>query len=129
MFPGIDPKMTKQAMKKMGIKEENLDASKVIIKLSNRELVFDAPQVSKINMMGQETYQIIGEPIERELSESDENTNNTETAEADDTMPEINDDDIKTVMKQADCSEETARSMLEETKGDIAEAIVKIKKE
>ncbi|MBI4453611.1 nascent polypeptide-associated complex protein [Candidatus Woesearchaeota archaeon] len=129
MFPGIDPKMMKQAMKKMGIKEENLDASKVIITLSDRELVFDSPQVSKINMMGQETYQIIGEPVERELSESDENTNNTETAEAEDTTPEINDDDIKTVMELADCSEETARSTLEETKGDIAEAIVKIKRE
>lgn len=129
MFPGIDPKMMKQAMKKMGIKEENLDATKVIIKLSDRELVFDAPQVSKVNMMGQETYQVIGEPVERELSESDDNTNNTETAEAEDTTPDINDDDIQTVMAQANCDEETAKSTLEETKGDIAEAIVKIKGE
>lgn len=129
MFPGIDPKMMKQAMKKMGIKEENLDATKVIIKLSDRELVFDAPQVSKINMMGQETYQVIGEPVEREITSDAESAESDSAKEEEDTTPDINDDDIQTVMDQANCDEETARNTLEETKGDIAEAIVKIKGE
>ena len=110
MIPGMNPKMMKQAMKRMGIKQEEIDASQVIIKLSDRELVIDNPQVSKVNMMGQNTYQVVGEAEERSL----------------DTTPEIDEEDIKTVVDQAGCSEEDAKAALEETKGDIAEAIMRL---
>jgi len=113
MIPGMNPKMMKQAMKKMGIKEEQLEVSEVIMKVGDKELVFESPQVSMINMMGQNTYQVIGEPVIREL----------------DTTPEINEEDIKTVMEQAECDEEKAKAVLEETNGDLAEAIIKIKAE
>lgn len=111
MFPGLDPKMMKQAMKRMGIKQEELDAKEVIIKFEDKELVFTNPQVSKIDMMGQETYQITGEAEERSI----------------DSSPEINEDDIKTVVEQTGCDEKTAKKTLEQTKGDIAEAIIKLK--
>ena len=61
MFPGMNPKMMKQAMKKMGMKQEELNAKQVIIVLEDKELVFENPGVSKVNMMGQDTYQITGE--------------------------------------------------------------------
>ncbi len=129
MFPGINPRMMKQAMKKMGIKEEALEVSKVIMKLGDgKELVFENPQVSKVDMMGQETYQVVGEPEEREAGEE---SNETESAEegSEDTTPEINDDDINTVVDQTGCSKEKAKEVLEETKGDLAEAIIKLKAE
>ena len=110
MIPGMNPKMMKQAMKRMGIKEETIEVSQVIMKTGDKELVFDAPQVSKVNMMGQNTFQVIGEPTIREL----------------DTTPDINDEDIKTVSEQTGCSEEKAKEALEECKGDLAEAVIKL---
>jgi len=110
MIPGMNPKMMKQAMKKMGIKEETLEVTEVIMKMGDKELVFESPQVSMINMMGQNTFQVVGEPVERETN----------------TTPDINEDDIKTVAEQTSCSEEKAKVTLEETKGDLAEAILKL---
>ena len=116
MFPGmkgmnINPKMMEQAMKKMGMKQEEISATEVIIKLANKdgkELVIAEPQVTKVNMMGQETYQIVGEDHERERS--------SEVA--------ITEEDVKTVMEQAKVDKKTAQSALKKSKGDIAEAIL-----
>jgi nascent polypeptide-associated complex subunit alpha len=105
MFPGMNPKMVKQAMKKMGMKQEELDAVEVIIKLRDKELLIRNPQVSKVNMMGQETFQVSG-TIEE--------------------VSGVNEDDVKTVMEQASCSEDEAKKALEKTDGDIAEAILSL---
>jgi nascent polypeptide-associated complex subunit alpha len=110
MIPGINPRQMRQMMKKMGVAQQEIDAVQVIIKTSDSVLVFDNPEVSKVNMMGQETYQIVGTPEEQSL----------------DTVPEINEDDIKTVMEQANVDEETAKQAIEEVEGDLAEAILKL---
>jgi NACalpha-BTF3-like transcription factor len=57
-------------------------------------------------MQGQESFQITGD-----VSESEEN--------------DFSDDDIKVVMEKTNCSEDEAKSALEET-GDLAEAILKL---
>jgi len=113
MIPNLNPRMMKQAMKRMGIQQQEIDAIEVVIKLQDKEIVISEPQVSKVNMMGQETWQIIGNAEERSL----------------DTTPEINEDDVRTVMDQSGCSEEEARSALEKTKGDLAEAIMTLSKD
>ena len=64
MFQGINPKMLKQAMKQMGIKQEELDASEVIIKLKDKNITIAQPSVLKVNMSGQESFQISGNIIE-----------------------------------------------------------------
>ena len=113
MMPGmgnIDPRMMKQAMKRMGIKQDDLEATQVIIKLQDKQLVFDNPEVSKVDMMGNISFQIAGEFKEESL----------------DTKIEITDDDIKTVVDQTGCSEDQAKTALDETDGDIAEAILKL---
>lgn len=99
-----------QMMKRMGINQSEIDASEVIIRTAEKEIIITNPQVAKVNMMGQETFQISGNIHERELS----------------TEPEITEEDIKTVAEQADVSEEKAKEALEESKGDIAEAILKL---
>src|SRR3989338_2631490 len=109
MFPGINPRMMKQAMKKMGIKQEEIDAEEVIIRTKEKEIVIRNPSVSKVNMAGQETYQISGEEEERSR------------------QIEISEDDIKTVMEQTGCNEEEARKAIEQANGDLAEAIIKLK--
>ena len=107
-MPGMNPKMMKQAMKRMGIKQEEIEATEVIIRTPEAEIIILNPQVSKVNAMGQETYQVVGEAHVREKT------------------TEINEDDIKTVMEQADCDEKTAKEALERVKGDIAEAILEL---
>lgn len=106
--------MMRQAMKRMGIQQEVVeDAEEVLIRCSDREIVITNPQVSKVVMMGQVTYQVVGEVVERSL----------------DTTPDISDEDIATVVEQTGCSEETAKRVLEETKGDLAESILKLKED
>ena len=95
-------------MRQMGINQDSLDAQEVIIRLADMDLVFTNPSVTKVNMAGQVSYQITGEPEERSR----------------DSTTEINEDDIKTVMEQANVDETKARKALEETKGDIAQAIL-----
>jgi len=118
MIPGVNPKLMKQAMKRMGIKEEPIDAIEVIIKLADRQIVIHNPNVSKVSMMGQETFQISGDT--EEVSIKREAGGNEETEE----IPE---EDIKTVAEQAGVSKDKAKEALEETKGDLAEAIIKLR--
>lgn len=103
--------MMKQAMKKMGMAQEDIDATEVIIRCPDKEIIITEPSVAKIKAMGTEQFTISGDIHERELS----------------TEPDINEDDIKTVMEQANVSEETAKEKLQETKGDIAKAILDLK--
>lgn len=107
MLP-LNPKQMKKMMKQMGIEMEEVDAEEVIIKTSDAELIFKNPSVTKIKARGMETFQVIGsyEVIEKK--------------------PEISEDDVKLIMEQANVDEETARKALEESKGDLAEALMKL---
>ncbi len=111
MMPGINPRQMRQAMKRMGIQQEDLDVKEIIMKLENKELIFKNPQVAKVNMMGQETYQVVGEAEERAIEE------------------EISEEDIKTVMQQAKVRKKEAEKALKDSQGDIAGAILSLKKE
>ena len=116
MFPGMNPRDMRMAMRKLGINQEELDAKEVIIRLDDKEIVISNPSITKIDMKGNVSYQISGEESERSLS-----SENTE--------PDISDDDIETVAEQAGVSEEQAKAAIEECKGDLAEAIMKLKKD
>jgi len=105
----IDPKQMERAMKQMGMNVTNIDAEEVIIRTADKDIVISDPQVSKIKVMGQDTFQITGEVSERPRED-------------------ISDDDVDMVAEQTGVSKEEARDMLRET-GDIAEAIMRLKKE
>ncbi len=102
----VDPRQMKKLMQ--GMKE--LDAKEVIIRLADRELVIENPQVIKISMMGQETYQIIGKAQEREIAED-----------------EGDEGDAEMVAAQAGVPIEDAREALKASGGDIADAIIRLK--
>jgi nascent polypeptide-associated complex subunit alpha len=107
MFPGgMNPKNMGRMMKQMGIKNEEIDASKVIIETDSEKLVFENPQVQVMEVQGQKTYTVIGHP------------------KVESSIPE---EDIKMVAEQASVSEEEAKKALEENDGDIAEAISSFK--
>ena len=92
------------------------DATEVIIRTAEKEIVIANPSVSKVNMMGQQTYQVVGEEQERPLQEED-------------SAPDISEDDVRTVMAQAGCDSDTAKKAIEEHEGDLAEAILSLSKE
>ena len=110
MFPGVNPRQMQKMMQKMGMQQVDLNALKIEITLADKKLVFENPQLSKVNMMGQETYQIVGSPVE----------------EAIDSTPEISEEDVQTVVAQTGKSAEEARAAITEAKGDLAEAIMKL---
>ena len=104
-MPGINPQLMKQAMKKMGVKQEEIEATQVIIKTPSKNLIINNPTVQKISMMGEESLQITGDIEEESISE----------------------DDIKTVSEQAGVSKEKAKEALVKFNGDLAEAILYLK--
>jgi len=106
----------RMAMKRLGIQQQEIAAKEVIIRLEDREIVISNPSVSKVNMMGQETYQIAGEEEERSLTSGAKGV-------------EISDEDVETVMEKAEVDQETAFKAIKECNGDLAEAIMKLKKE
>jgi len=108
MFPKINPKQMQKMMQQMGMRQEEIEADEVIIKRSGSQLVFKNPQVSKISMGGQDTYQVVGDFEEKIL---------------------LSKNDIQTVMEQTGVSEKEAKKSLEDADGDLAEAIVSLKKE
>ena len=109
MIPGLNPRDVEKAMKRMGIKQEPLDATEVIIKCVDKDLVIRDPQVMKVNMMGQETLQITG--TLEELSRQS-----------------YTDADVKTVIEQAHVSAAEAKKALELFHGDLAAAILSFQK-
>ena len=111
MIPGMNPRAMRQAMKRLGIQQQDIEATEVIIKTADKEILIKNPQVAKVNMMGQETYQIVGEAEERTIS-----------SEAG-----INEDDVKTVMEQTGATEDKAREAIEENGHDLAKAIISLR--
>jgi len=111
VFPGmgkINPKQMQSMMKQFGIKTEEIAAKRVVFELQDKKIIIDAPNVTAMVMSGQKTYTVMGQ--EREESAG---------------VPE---EDVKMVAAQAHVSEAHAKKALEETNGDIAEAILKLKK-
>lgn len=110
MIPGMNmnSRQMKQAMKKMGIQQDQLEAEQVIIRLPDRDIIIESPEVSKVNMMGQETYQVVGEAREVER-----------TLDVD-----ITEEDIDTVVEQTSVTREDAKQAIKESNGDLAAAIM-----
>lgn len=127
MFPfgGGNPKQMKAMLQRMGIKMDEIEASEVVIKLTNgKNLRITNPEISKIMMQGNVLFTVSGKV--EEISAQEEKKV-TETQERDEKVA-ITDEDINLVTSQTGCNYETAKKVLEETEGDIASAILKLKK-
>lgn len=121
MFPGgkINPKQLKQmerTMKKMGMNMKELKGvEEVVIVLEDKELVIKDAEVSVMNAMGQETYQVSGKAEER-----------IKGSDAEEESTEISQDDIDLVASQTGKSKKEAEEALKEANGDLAEAIMRL---
>ena len=104
MFGGIDPRQMQSMMKKMGIKTEEIDANEVVIK-GEKTIVIKNPKVTLMEVQGQKTFQIMGD-IEEAKTEL------------------FNEEDVMLVAEKTGKTKEDAKKALEESNGDIAEAIL-----
>ena len=110
-FGKIDPKKMQSMMQKMGINSREIDAEEVIIKCSDKSIVIENPQVAEIDVQGNKSFQISG--IIKEVENIEE---------------KFSENDIGLVMEKAKVSKEKARKSLENSNGDIAKAILSLKK-
>ncbi|MBM3247748.1 Nascent polypeptide-associated complex protein [Candidatus Pacearchaeota archaeon] len=117
MFGSMNPKKMQAMMKQLGISQQEVDASQVIIKKNDgSKIVIDNPSVLKVNMSGQETFQISGD-----ISES-ETDNNEESEDSNAKLEE----DIQTIVEQTGISKEEAAIELEKHDFDLAETIIEL---
>ncbi len=107
MFGGINPKQMQSMMKKMGIAQEEIDATRVIFETREGNYIIDNPSIIKIKMQGQTSYQVSGDESFEELSEEKYSL-----------------EDVNLVIEKTNKSREKVIETLEKTSGDIAEAIL-----
>lgn len=111
MFPGMNPRQMQQMMRQMGIQQQEIRATEVVIKTAEKEIHILNPSVQKVNMMGQQTFQVSGDIQERALSST----------------PDICEEDIQTVMEQTGADKAKAQKAIEDAQGDLAQAILSLK--
>ena len=118
---GLDSRKMQQMMEQMGIDVEELDATEVVIRTDDGDLVFDDADVTRMDARGQETYQIVGEPVERDASAIEGDADEATADDASDaTVPDA---DVEIVAQRAGVDEATAREALEAVDGDLAAAV------
>jgi len=106
----ISPREAKRLMKRMGLSMSAIpDVEEVVLKTSTKEIIIENPEVAVMNMHGQKIFQITGEKIVEKAIERKI------------TIPE---EDVQLVAQQAKVSVEQARAALEQTGGDLAQAIL-----
>jgi Transcription factor homologous to NACalpha-BTF3 len=113
MMPNLDPKAIKKMMDRMGIKSEEVDAQRVVIEGRDSDIVIEEPQILRIDAQGSISFQISGAVSERQKLQE---------------KAEISEDDIRMVVEQSGIDDSAAaRTALEATNGNIAEAILRLK--
>jgi len=118
MGRGVNPRQMKQAMKRMGISQEEMQGvEEVVIRTADKEYVIKDAGVTCVTMQGQKTYQIVGDAEVRPR----------QTAKVEE--PGVPDEDVQLVMSQTGASKERALKALKDCDGQPAEAILKIMSE
>jgi nascent polypeptide-associated complex subunit alpha len=128
-FRGMSPKQMARMMKKMGIEQKEVDGVKeVIIRFADKEWVISNVQLTMIKQAGSESYQVVGTKNERGLSGSVE-SKPEETPEVEvEKKIEIPMEDAALVASQTGVDIQVAKQALEETGGDLAAAILKLRR-
>jgi nascent polypeptide-associated complex subunit alpha len=127
-FRGMSPKQIERMMRKMGIEQKEVDGVKeVIIRFVDKEWVISNVQLTMIKQAGSESFQINGTKSERGLSGSVE-SKSKETPEVKiEKKIEIPMEDAALVANQTGVDIQVAKQALEETGGDLAAAILKLR--
>ncbi|HVC58492.1 MAG TPA: nascent polypeptide-associated complex protein [Candidatus Acidoferrales bacterium] len=113
MMPNIDARTMKNMMAKMGISSTEINATRVVIELPDREILVESPQVTRIEAQGSVSFQISGTITEMERN----------------VKLDVTEDDVKLVSESTGITDETVvRKALEDAQGNIAKAILELEK-
>lgn len=105
----LSPREAKRLLQRMGLSMTAIEANEVVIKAKDKEIIIEGPEVAVLEVQGQKIFQITGGKI-------------TEKSIA--RKIQIPEEDIILVAQQANVSLEEARAALEQTGGDLAQAIL-----
>ena len=136
MMPGLggDPRQMAMMMRKLGIDVREIDGvEQVVVKTATKDYVFDRASVSVMKAQGVETWQLSGKPriVEKGAGATPSaavpaaSPAIQQPAAADTVLP-ISPEDVALVMKETGKSAAEAKAALEATKGDLAEAILRL---
>lgn len=101
-------------MEKMGMQVSEIEGAKeVIIITGNKRIIIEDPNVSAVALQGQQIYQIMGGKQREEPL----------------VQPDVaSEEDVKLVSEQAGVTIEEAKAALKAAEGDLAKAIVELKR-
>ena len=120
----MDSRRARRMMKQMGMNMDELgDIKRVILQGDNKEVVIEGPQVTSINVQGTKMYQVAGG---RETERKIQAEGAVEVAPVEEEPLVLPEEDILLVAQQANVSIEKARAALENSDGDLAQAIIKL---
>jgi nascent polypeptide-associated complex subunit alpha len=107
----MSPRDQQRMMQRMGLKVDQLDeVSRVIMETPTKRIIIDNPEVATVSVQGQKIYQIGGGTVREEGLTAQPSP-----------------DDAKLVASQAGVSPEEASAALQESGGDLAQAIILLK--
>lgn len=130
MMPGLggDPRQMAMMMRKLGIDVKEIeDVQQVVVRTATKEYVFDRASVSVMKAQGVETWQVSGKPriVDKSSPAQAAPPAINQPAAADTVLP-ISPEDVALVVKETGKSPAEAKAALEATKGDLAEAILRL---
>ena len=104
MMPNVDPRQLKKMMRRMGMSvDEIAEVEEVIIRTVDKEYIFTEVDVSVMDVKGNKTYQISGNPK---------------------VVHRLNEKDVALIVEKTGVSAEEARVALKKVDGDLAQAIL-----
>ncbi len=107
----ISPREQNRMLQRMGLQVQQLDdVERVIMETPSRRIIIDKPEVATVTVQGQTVYQVGGGSIREEG------------------IGGASLDDARLVAAQAGVSQEEAMEALRQSGGDLAQAIVLLKK-
>ena len=105
----ISPRAARRMMRRMGLNMSPLEVEEVILKTKDKEIIIQDPDVAVLEVQGQKIFQVAGGKVsEREREKKI-------------IIPE---EDVRLVAQQAGVSLDRAKAALEQTNGDLAQAIL-----
>ncbi len=97
-------------MQRMGMNMGAMpEVEQVVFKTSTKEIIVENPEVTVMEMQGQKIFQVMGDRIIEKSVER---------------AVKILEEDVQLVATQANVSSDQARAALEQTNGDLAQAIL-----
>ena len=105
----ISPREARRMMRRMGLNMSPLEVEEVILRTKDREIIIQDPEVAVLEIQGQRIFQVTGGKISEKERKK---------------RVVIPEEDVQLVAQQAGVSLDRAKAALEQTNGDLAQAIL-----